>query len=211
MLIDDVERYITLRRSLGFKLEKTARYLMAFAHHAVEKEDAHVHTVTAMAWAADVSSTPGSHYRRLQEIALLARFLHAEDPAHEVPQHRHFYRSRPRPAPYIYTPDELTRMMDAAVNLRRQRPSPLRRHVHVMLLGLLASTGLRVSEALNLRLGDLLPDGVLHIRQTKFNKSRLVPMHPSVVKALHAYLETRQHVAGMDDICSYRWAENGWA
>ena len=59
-----------------------------------------------------------------------------------------------------------------------------------MLLGLLASTGLRVSEALNLKLGDLLPDGVLHIRQTKYNESRLVPMHPSVVKAFHAYLVT---------------------
>ncbi|MCP3367722.1 tyrosine-type recombinase/integrase [Bradyrhizobium cajani] len=68
-----------------------------------------------------------------------------------------------------------------------------------MLIGLLASTGLRISEALNLRLDDLLPDGVLHIRLTKFNKSRLVPMHRTVVEALHAYLAIRRRFAGMDD------------
>lgn len=199
MLIDDVQRYIALRRALGFKLDKSARYLAAFARHAVEHGDTHVRSATALAWAAAVSSTPGSQYRRLQEIAFLARFLHAEDPAHEVPRHRLFYRSRSRPAPYIYTPAELARMLDAARNLRHQKPSPLRRHVHAMLIGLLASTGLRISEALNLRLGDLLPDGVLHIRQTKFNKSRLVPMHPTVVGALDTYLRVRQRVAGIDD------------
>lgn len=199
MLIDDVERYIALRRSLGFKLEENASHLSAFARHAMKQGDTHVRTVTAMAWAAAVSSTPGSHSRRLQEIALLARFLRAEDPTHEVPQQHLIYRSPPRPVPYIYTAEELTRMLDAAANLRRQKPSPLRQHVYVMLFGLLASTGLRVSEALNLRLGDLLPGGVLHIRQTKFNKSRLVPMHPSVVEALNAYLHVRQRVAGIDD------------
>ncbi len=69
MLIDDVERYITLRRSLGFKLEKTARHLRAFARHAMEKGDTHIRIATAMTWSAETSSTPGSHYRRLQEIA----------------------------------------------------------------------------------------------------------------------------------------------
>ncbi|MCG2633180.1 tyrosine-type recombinase/integrase [Bradyrhizobium sp. WYCCWR 13023] len=90
-------------------------------------------------------------------------------------------------------------MLDAARNLRRQKPSPLRRHIYVMLIGLLASTDQRISEALNLRLGDLLPYGVLHIRQTKFNKNRLVPMHPSVAEALQTYLEVRRRFAGMDD------------
>lgn len=199
MLIDDVHRYIRLRRALGFKLEKAACYLEAFIRHAVANGDSHIRTATALAWTAAVSSTPGSRYRRLQEIAVFARFLHAEDVAHEIPQHHPYYRPCPRPAPYIYTPDELAQMLHAAANLRRQKPSPLRRYVHAMLIGLLAATGLRVSEALNLRLGDLLPDGVLHIRQTKFNKSRLVPMHASVVAALNAYLRVRAKVAGADD------------
>jgi integrase/recombinase XerD len=199
MLIEDAHRYVALRRSLGFKLEKTARHLDAFTRHAVANGDSHVRTATALAWTAAVSSTPDSRYRRLQEIADFARFLHAEDTRHEIPRHRPFYRPRSRPAPYIYTPDELARMLDAAANLRRPKSSPLRRHVHAMLIGLLAATGLRLSEALNLRLGDLLPDGVLHIRQTKFNKSRLVPMHASVVAALDAYLRVRATVAGVED------------
>lgn len=148
MLIDDVDRYIELRRSLGFKLAKTARHLTAFARYAVDRGDTHVRRETAIAWAAAVSSTPRSHQRRLQEIALLARFLYAEDREHEVPHHPRSPATRP--APYIYTPEELACMLDAAGNLRRQKPSPLRRHIYVMLIGLLASTGLRISEALNL-------------------------------------------------------------
>jgi integrase/recombinase XerD len=199
MLIEDAHRYVALRRSLGFKLEKTARHLDAFTRHAVANGDSHIRTATALAWTAAVSSTPGARYRRLQEIADFARFMHAEDARHEIPRHHLYYRPRSRPAPYIYTPDELVRMLDAAANLRRQKPSPLRRHVHAMLIGLLAATGLRVSEALNLRLSDLLADGVVHIRQTKFNKSRLVPMHASVIAALDAYLRIRATVAGVDD------------
>ncbi|HET6864496.1 MAG TPA: hypothetical protein VFH80_01180, partial [Solirubrobacteraceae bacterium] len=170
MLIDDAHHYVALRRSLGFKLENAARHLAAFTRHAVDHGDSHIRTARALAWTAAVSSTPDMRYRRLQEIADFARFLRAEDARHEIPRHHLYYRPRSRPTPYIYTPGELVRMLDAAATLRRQEPSPLRRHVHTMLIGLIAATGLRVSEALNLRLGDLLPDGVLHIRQTKFNK-----------------------------------------
>lgn len=199
MLIDDTERYIELRRSLGFKLADTAQHLTAFARYAIDRGDTHIRRQTAITWAAAVSSTPRSRQRRLRAITLLARFLYAEDRAHEVPRHDPNHRPATRPAPYIYTPEELARILDAAGNLRRQKPSPLRRQIYVMLIGLLASTGLRISEALNLRLDDLLPNGVLHIRQTKFNKSRLVPMHPSVAEALHAYLRVRQKFAGLDD------------
>jgi len=198
MMIDDVERYIALRCSLGFKLAKTSRNLKAFAGYAADQGDTHIRIMTAIAWAT-AASTPDSRHRRLQEIAIFARFLHAEDAGHEVPPHHLFYRPKLRPAPYIYAAEELERMLDAAGNLRHQKPSPLRRHVYVMLLGLLAATGLRISEALNLRLDDLLPDGTLHIRQTKFNKSRLVPMHPTVIEAFNAYLEVRQRFAGIAD------------
>ena len=74
-----------------------------------------------------------------------------------------------------------------------------RSYASISLIGLLASTGLRISEALNLRLGDLLPGGVLRIRDSKFGKSRLVPLHPSVVEALDVYLHARRQMAGIDD------------
>jgi integrase/recombinase XerD len=160
MLIDDVERYITLRRSLGFKLAETAQRLSAFAHFAAAQGETHVRSATAISWAT-LAPSRNSRYRRLQEIAHFARFLRAEDPAHEVPPQRLFYHASTRPSPYIYTREELARLLDAAGDLRCQKPSPLRRHVYVMLFGLIAATGLRVSEALNLKTGDLLQGGVL--------------------------------------------------
>jgi integrase len=198
MLIDGAHRYIGLRRSLGFKLDKTAANLASFVEYAVSAGDVHVRSVTASAWAAATSSSQDSYYRRLQELALLARFLHAEDPAHEVPQYRLFYRSRSRPAPYIYSPDEVARILTAAGELRATRLNPLKPHTFAMLFGLLAATGLRISEALKLRLEDILADGVLHIRATKFNKSRLVPLHPSVLEKLDAYLDIRQRYGGLE-------------
>ncbi len=199
MLIDGAYRYIELRRSLGFKLRKTAAHLASFAEYAASIDDVHVRSDTALAWAAATSSTQGSYYRRLQELALFARFLRAEDQAHEVPQHHLFYRRRSRPAPYIFSPDEVARMLTAARALRATRLNPLKPHTFEMLFGLLAATGLRISEALKLRLDDVLADGVLHIRATKFNKSRLVPLHPSVMAKLDAYLDVRNRYGGFQD------------
>jgi integrase/recombinase XerD len=82
---------------------------------------------------------------------------------------------------------------------RLRRSYPLRRQVYGTLLGLLAATGLRISEALDLRFHDVLPDGVLQIRRTKFGKNRLVPLHPTTAKALANYLEQRRRLAVTDD------------
>lgn len=198
MLIDGAYRYIELRRSLGFKLRKTSAHLASFAEYAASVGDLHLRSDTALAWAAATSSTQDSYYRRLQELALFARFLRAEDAGHEVPQHHLFYRRRSRPAPYIFSPEEVARMLTAACELRATRLNPLKPHTYDMLFGLIAATGLRISEALKLQLDDVLADGVLHIRATKFNKNRLVPLHPSVVAKLDAYLDVRQRYGGLE-------------
>jgi len=198
MLIDDIERYIALRQSLGFKLQKPARQLRSFARFAMPRGESHIRAATAVAWAA-TAPTPEARHRWLGYVVRLARFLRAEDPAHEIPPEKLFAIRKSRLVPYIYTPDELTRILDTAGQLRQQKPNPLRRQLYVTLFGLIAATGLRVSEALNLRLGDMLPGGVLHIRETKFNKSRLVPLHKSVVEALERYLDIRRRFAGPDD------------
>jgi len=130
-------------------------------------------------------------------VAKLARFLHAEDAAHEVPLVTIFRDPWVRPLPYIYTPEEIAHIMTAAGRLRATYP--LRRPGYTTLLGLIASTGLRVSAALDLRFDDVLPDGVLHIRRTKFGKSRLVPLHPTTKEALDRYLAIRQTLAAPDD------------
>jgi integrase/recombinase XerD len=197
MLSGDAERYIALRRSLGFKLRKPSRHLQSFVRFAAERNETHIHAATAVTWAAS-APTLGARRCRLGDVARFARFLRAEDGAHEVPVNL-FVQRKSRPVPYIYTRDELARILEAAGALRRQKPNPLRQQLYVMLFGLIAATGLRVSEALELRLGDVLAGGVLHIRETKFGKSRLVPLHKTVLEALDHYLDMRRRIAELDD------------
>ena len=199
MLSDDVNRYITLRRTLGYKLVKAGRHLRAFARFAAGRGETHIRAASVLAWIETVARAPGARARRLTDLILFARFLYAEDPRHEVPRADVTPSRKTRPIPYIYTPDEIARILDAAGRLRHQKPNPLRRQLYVMLFGLIAATGLRVSEALALRLDDIQPGGVLHIRETKFRKSRLVPLHATVVEALEHYLEVRRQHAGESD------------
>lgn len=194
MLRDATDRYIALRRTLGYKLVKTERHLRAFSDFAADRDETHIRAATVLRWLETVAGTPNTRARRMSEIILFARFLHAEDSRHEIPR-ADLPRSQARPVPYIYTPDEIARILDAAGSLRHQKPNPLRRQLYVMLFGLIAATGLRVCEALGLKLDDIQPGGVLHIRETKFRKSRLVPLHATVVEALDRYLALRRQHA----------------
>lgn len=199
MLSEDVDRYIALRRTLGFKLRKAARHLHAFARYADKRGETRVRAATVLAWVSAAGRTREAQAERFRDLAGFARFLHAEDPRHEIPAANPFNFRKVRPVPYIYTPDEIAGILDAAGELRRQRPNPLRSALYVTLFGLIAATGLRVSEAIALRLDDVWPDGVLHIRATKFCKSRLVPLHPTVAEALRRYLEQRRRLAGASE------------
>ena len=195
MLIAHVERYISLRQTLGFKLRDLSFNLSAFARFAAGRGETHIRVSTAVEWAT-AGSSPHARYIRLRDVARLARFLHAEDPTHEVPTNP-FYAPMRRRLPYIYTPEEIVQLVEATGRLRETYP--LRRRVYGTLLGLIAATGLRISEALDLRAQDILPDGVLHIRCTKFGKGRLIPLHPTAAKAFDQYLEQRRQLSVTDD------------
>ena len=195
MLRDATDRYIALRRTLGYKLVKTERHLRAYSDFAADRGEIHIRAATVLRWLETVAGTPNTRARRMSEIILFARFLHAEDSHHEIPRTNATRYLESRPVPYIYTPDEIARILDAAGSLRHQKPNPLRPQLYVMLFGLIAATGLRVSEALGLKLDDIQPGGVLHIRETKFRKSRLVPLHATVVEALDRYLALRRRHA----------------
>jgi integrase len=148
-----------------------------------------------MAWAATARST-WQRERRLRAVAGFARHARAEDPRHEVPPIFVFGRRHVRPRPHIYSPDEIGRLLDAASRL--PATWPLRPQVFTTLFGLLASTGLRVSEALGLRFGDVTRDGLV-IRKTKFNKTRLVPLHETATSALARYLDLRRRRSTVTD------------
>jgi integrase len=172
MLTTHVERYLALRRTLGYKLRNPSTNLRSFARFADAKGDTHARSSTAVVWATEASS-PYRRHIRLRDVALLARFLRAEDPAHEIPANT-FHAPRRRPLPYIYTPEEIVRLIGAASRLRAFYP--LRKLVFATMIGLIAATGLRISEALDLQLDDILPDGVLRIRRSKGGECpRFVP------------------------------------
>lgn len=192
MLIDTVRSYLALRRAAGFALVNVEPMLEDFARYAHARGDDVVRAETVIAWASRGRS-PERRETLLRAVAIFARHARAEDPRHEVPPCHFLGGYYRRPTPFIFSPDQLRQLLEAARRLRP--PASLRPHTYATLFGLLAATGLRVSEALALRLEDLTRDG-LHIRKTKFQKSRLVPTHPSVVSAVERYLERRRAVGG---------------
>ena len=195
MLKPSIDAYLALRRSVGFQLKAEEHLLHDFARWASERGETHVRTQSATAWAA-VARSAWQRERRLRVVVGFARHARTEDSRHEVPPIFVFGRRHVRPMPHIYSPDELQGLLHAAARL--SAVWPLKPEVFTTLLGLLASTGLRISEALGLRFGDVTSDGLV-IRKTKFNKSRLVPLHPSTASALGCYLALRQRGSTVTD------------
>jgi integrase len=186
--------YLAERRLLGFDLGISGTQISAFARYV----DAAGHTGPlttriVLEWVQGKAkhAEPFSWARRLEVLRPFARYLTRLDPATAFPNSASFGRSHRRLAPHIYSDQEIDDLLAAA---RKLPPSGTSRPVtYETLFGLLAATGLRISEALNLRCGDVdLDPGLLTIRMTKFRKSRHVPMHNTVVIELRRYLALRQ-------------------
>ena len=191
MMHHHVDRFVQLNRALGMKFSAQETSLRAFADFAAERSVTHVTAALVLEWAG-TAATPDASRARFDRARALAVFLHAEDARHEIPAMGLLGRSRRRrPAPHILTQDQIKRIMQEALLVPGLTPiSPLTYH---NLFGLLASTGLRISEALSLQRNDLTEDGLM-IRKGKFGKSRLVPVHASTRAALERYLEARSVV-----------------
>lgn len=185
-----VERYLVDRHRLGFSGRNDACTLRSFASHVQAVGHRGSLTVEVMAdWArrdSHASSDPHTWARRLKKLRTFVRWLRQFEPRTEVPDDAIFGRLPERQAPHIYSEQEI---VDLLAGARRLGPAPgLRGAVYETLFGLIASTGLRIGEALSLRNVDVdLKAGMLSIHQTKFGKSRQVPMHPSTVDALRRY------------------------
>ena len=184
-----VKTYLAVRRTLGYRLVDSERILRRFARFAASRGERYVRTQTVIDWAHRGPS-PNDRYTRLQIVRLLARYLHAEDPRHQVPADNIFRYRKQHRVPYIYSDREIVELLQELARLGP--PGSLRPLTFTTLFGLLATTGLRISEALNLRMEDNHVDGLL-IRQTKFRKSRLVPLHGTTQAALHRYLSARSN------------------
>jgi integrase/recombinase XerD len=189
MLTPAVDSYLAARRAVGFQLRDTEHILRDFAAFASAKGDAHVHGQTVLEWIRSRKGSPLRSCVRLRTVARFARYVHAEDKHHEVPPEDAFGRQRPqRRPPFLFTPGDVKALVCAARSLGPD--STLEPHVYSTLFGLLASTGLRISEALDLRTDDVTHEGIV-VRNTKFGKSRLLPVHSSTRERLESYLARR--------------------
>jgi len=196
--MEEIERYIAVRRAAGHDFHAGARLLRLYGRFAIARGDSHVRRETALDWAAAAVS-PHARSVRMRTVVNFARFQHAEDARHEVPPSDAFAARWSRPPPYIYSDVEVAHLLAAAGRLRLSYRYPLRRETYCTMIGLIATTGLRRSEALDLRVQDLSPDGVLTIRRTKFRKCRLVPLHPTTEAALRRYIALRDLTRMADD------------
>jgi integrase len=195
MLSTDVTRYVELHRAVGFRFHTQHQLLRGFAAFADAHGDEFVRIERALDWASR-SSSPAQRRNRLLEVRRFALAMRPEDARHEVPAAdalgRAFYRRR---IAHIYTPDEIIRLTRATAKLGPT--GSIRPLMYATLFGLVAATGMRISEVLAMKLDDATADGLI-VRQTKFHKSRLVPLHPTTQQALDAYINVRRKLGVLD-------------
>lgn len=194
MLTTAVKSYISVRRACGFAFRSEGTCLQGFAAFSDARGHHHVRSDIAIEWARQARSAR-QRARRLGIVIRFARYVHAEDVCHEVPAPVLGSEQSRRPTPYIFSRADIPRLMQAASQSGYQT---LRRATYSTLFGLLACTGLRLSEAIHLRYADITSDGLV-VRRTKFRKSRLVPLHGTARMALDRYLEQRRPYAPLDD------------
>jgi integrase len=196
-MIVAVESYLAVRRAAGFTLSNTEYLLRSFAGFAADQEQTHIRTATAIDWASQAKSVAQRHTRH-QTICHFAQYLRVEDTRHELPPPNHFGYRKSRRVPHIYSRDEIDGLVLAATRL--PSPDSLLPKTYAALISLLAATGLRISEALHLLVSDITSNGLL-IRGTKFQKTRLVPLHATAVAGLARYLTCRQEArCGSDHV-----------
>jgi integrase len=189
-MITVVDNYLALRRTAGYVLSNAEYLLRSFAMFAVDRQEQHIRTATVIDWASQALSLAQRH-TRYQAVCHFAHYVRLEYPQHELPPPNHFGHRKTRRVPHIYSPAEIDRLILAAKQL--SPVDALGPQTYATLISLLAATGLRISEALHLLVSDVTPDGLL-IRKTKFQKTRLVPLHETAVAGLRRYLTQRRGV-----------------
>jgi len=178
--------YLAVRRTLGYKLARSEKLLAQFLAFVEHRGEEHLTIETALAWAtAPAGADPSWMSRRLSDVRRFAIHLRGIDPATQVPPADILPGRSHRATPYLYSTEEISTLMAVAATLRGSH----RRATYRTLIGLLATTGMRVGEAIGLDRDDFdAICGVLTIRNGKFGKSRELPLHPSTITALGDYL-----------------------
>jgi integrase len=197
-LRESLQEYLELRRGLGFKMREAGVLLSRFVSFLEEREAVFITTRLALEWAQHSAVQPAEWARRICFVRGFSRHRSASDSRTEIPPVGLLPYQSTRARPHLYAEEEVRQLLNAALELPVTWPStPLRPWVYYCLIGLLSVTGLRISEALNLELGDVdLENAVLTIRTTKLGRSRLVPIHSTTCDVLADYLRRRKQFFG---------------
>lgn len=184
-----LKRYLSMRKGLGYKYQHQTRRLADFVSFMEMREATTITTKLAMEWATLPPDRHASWTLRLTDVRGFARHIANIDPKTEVPPVG-ILPGLKRAKPYVYSDAEINALLAAALSL--PPAGGLRRWTYHYLFGLIAVTGMRLSEAIGLQRDDVdLQAGVLTVRLTKFGKSRLVPLHPTTNTALRNYAQRR--------------------
>jgi integrase len=187
-----VQDYLNYRRSLGFQLKVEESVLLNFANYVDSKKYNGPLTIKlSIEWALTSNSKkPITYARRIEVLRPFAKYCSITIPETEIPTTQIFGKAHRRKSPYIFSIDEILKLLDAT---KRLIPTDgLKTISFYYLFSLLYTTGLRVSEALMLRMSDInWKENFLQINQAKFKKSRLVPIHSSTAEALSTYCKIR--------------------
>ncbi len=204
-----LEEYLTLRKAAGFALRDTATALNGFVTFAEQQGAEIISTQLALRWAQQpVNVQPAWKARRLDMVRLFATYLSAQEPRTEIPPPGLLPRRYRRRQPYLYSDEEVDHLLQAA----RELPSPtgLRAWTYATFLGLLAVTGMRMAEAVNLDREDVeAQHGWLRLRHTKLHRERYVPIHPTTQDALLDYQKYRYRIYPRASTSSFFLAEHG--
>ncbi len=182
------DEYLALRRALGFKLKRHGRLLPNLAAHLDAAGETTLTTRLALEWATQPAGHPKEWAVRLSIARGFARYLRALDGRAEVPPADLLPRCRRRPAPHLYTDQEIAALLAATETLR----FPVGRATYRTLFGLLVVSGMRIGEAIWLDRPDIdFESGCVTVRAGKPGAPRELPLHPSALRALEEYAQVR--------------------
>ena len=186
-----LDRYLALKAGLGHECRRLERVLRVFIEYLCSNTNGPISAELVLDWVCSSRCGPAGQRLRLTRVRGFLHYLQASLPETQVPE-CNLIAGPVRPNPYIYSQDELCRLIQAGEQLGP--PRSLRPYTHAALIGLLASAGLRMGEAIRLKDTDVFleqsPAGIT-VRESKFKKSRVVPIHPTVAEKLRAYRQRR--------------------
>lgn len=208
-LLQALQDYLEIRRALGYDLRTAERRLRDFLVFLEEQGASRITTALALRWARQpADGDPATWAQRLANLRCFAAWYSARDPRTEVPPQGLLPHRVRRKPPYIYSDREIESLVLAARELRSSKG--LRGHTYSTIFGVLAVTGMRVSEVVALDREHVdLDVAILTIQRTKFGKSRMVPLHVSSRDALLAYAEARDRLFPVTTTRAFLLSERG--